>query len=118
MIVVDFAVFISFTNLHGARIVLQLDNAFAHFCETFVTFDSFCCLTSLNQHVLKNKYALERFSLDCRKTKTQVNTLANQKGVVKPKPITFDSQVKTALFSKSNYQWPITKPTLFDLAAN
>ena len=29
-----------------------------HFCATFVIFCSFCCLTSLNQHVLKNKYAL------------------------------------------------------------
>ena len=29
-----------------------------HFCATFVIFCSFSCLTSLNQHVLKNKYAL------------------------------------------------------------
>ena len=28
-----------------------------HLCATFVIFCSFCCLTSLNQHVLKDKYA-------------------------------------------------------------
>ena len=48
--------------------------------------------------VLRNR--LERISLDCRKTKTKLNTRTSQpKGVIKPKPkpIPFDSQVKTAL---------------------
>ena len=40
---------------------------------------------------------LERFSLDYRKTKTKVKYTSQPKGVVKPKPIPFDSQVKTAL---------------------
>ena len=32
----------------------------------------------MNEYVEKYSY-LERFSLDCRKTKTKVNTLANQR---------------------------------------
>ena len=51
--------------------------------------------------------SIERFSLDCRKTKTKVNTCTSQpKGVVKPKPkpkpIPFHSQVKTALTMSVN----------------
>ena len=33
----------------------------------------------LLRYDVKSKYRLERFSLDCRKTKTKVNTLANQR---------------------------------------
>ena len=51
---------------------------------------------------------IERFSLDCRKTKTKVNTrptkgrIVKPKSKPKPKPIPFDSQVKTALTQKKN----------------
>ena len=49
-----------------------------------------CPIKSVQLKLLVLQYLLlERFSLDCRKTKTKVNTLAGQKGVVKPKPNQF-----------------------------
>ena len=69
MIVVDFAVDVSRGWFEMIFYLLQAFTAFEsyfswimhlhkHFCATFVIFCRFCCLTSLNQHVLKNKYAL------------------------------------------------------------
>ena len=36
-------------------------------------------LNFIDRSCLKINFLLERFSLDCRKTKTKVNTLANQR---------------------------------------
>ena len=69
----------------------------------------------IKSRFIHHHWFIERFSLDCRKTKTKSKYTSQPKGVVKPKPkpkpkpIPFDSQVKTALshtvlaFSRWNY---------------